>query len=224
MRTRVALAGALALLAAACTEEPPPPPSGPVSPPVESFESIPDAPVSGTLRGAPFSLRDARYSVDRRMAYAHTDVKLSAGAAESPCGEIKPRGAASVWLRLSGAGAVERGQMKLDPKTPAPWSVHYQAREDDRWLGSGSGVALFEIKSIGADGKINGELAVCFADGKKSCVKGSFAAQPCPISIDEPVRGTFPVEDIEGHLPKPRAVEGADAGAADAGARDAGAR
>ena len=187
-----------------------------MSPPVESFEAIPDAPVSGVVRGAQFTLRDARYTVDRRMGYAHTDITLSMGTADKPCGEIKPKHATSVWLRLDGPLAVERGQIRLDPKAQIPWSAHYQARENDRWVGNGDGAALLWIQSIGPDGKIAGDVAVCFGDGEKSCVKGAFNAPHCPVSIDEPVRGTV-AEDVEGNLPKPKPVEARDAGAPDAG-------
>lgn len=216
-----------ALLLAGCGGEAPAVVStDPVAPPVDSFESIPDAPLSGILRGTAFTVHDARYHIDRRLGYAHTDIVLSLGTAESPCGELKPKGASSVWLRLDGKGAVDRGQLRIDPRTPGPWTVHYQLREENRWLGNGDGAALLNVRSIGMDGKIAGDLAVCFGDGKKSCVKGSFEARSCPTSIDEPVRGALPAEDVEGKLPKPKPVEAADAGApADAGAAsDAGAR
>ena len=226
MSARRTFTAAAALLLAACSEEAPPPP-GPVSPPVESFESIPDGPVSGTLRGTAFTVRDARYIVDRRMGYAHTDILLSMGSADAHCGPIKQKDASKVWLRLAGAKAVERGQMKLDPAKPESWSVHYQVREGGQWVGNGDGAALVSIRSAGLDGRIAGDLAVCFRDGRKSCVKGTFDARFCPVSIDEPVRGTLPVEDVEGKLPKHKPAPAGDAGApaavnaGDAGAADA---
>jgi hypothetical protein len=41
-----------------------------------------------------------------------------------------------------------------------------------------------------------GDLAVCFADGKQSCVSGTFMAHYCPIPVDLPVRGADSVEQL----------------------------
>ena len=110
--------------------------TGPSTPPVDSPGAIPDAPLSGTLRGATFVASDARYVADHRVGYQHVDIKLSAGSAEAACGEIKPAGSPSVWLRLERSDKVSTQELRLEPGQGSPWSVHYQVREDDGWVGS----------------------------------------------------------------------------------------
>ncbi len=167
-----------------------------LAPPVESPGAIPDAPLNGTLARAPFQVRDARYVVDRRVGYAHTDILLSAARAEAPCGRLEPRRAASVWLRLEGSDTVEPKDVRIDPRVQGVWSVHYQAFEGDSWTGVGDGAALLSIRGANADGHLEGGLAVCFGDDSKSCVTGSFDAVACPVSLDQPVRGTVAPEAI----------------------------
>jgi hypothetical protein len=158
--------------------------------------------VSGTLRGAKFMVKDARYVPDHRAGYQRTDIELSAGRAESPCGEIKPAGAPSVWLRLERSDQVETQEVRLEPENESPWSVHYQVREGDHWAGNGDGAALIGLRATGGDGVLYGSLAVCFADGTRSCVSGSFEARPCPASIDAPVRGAVPLEAVPARYQK----------------------
>ncbi len=191
MRRAVVLLFALA----ACREEAHPR-HAPAEPPVASPNAIPDAPVNGTLHGTQFVLREARYVVDRRVGYQHTDLVLSAGTAGAPCGPIEPAHATSVWLRLEGEPLARAAEVRLAPGDPGPWSVHYQIWDDDHWLGVGEGGALLAIREPGPDGHLSGGLAVCFSDDKRSCVSGSFDAQSCPPSIDQPVRGALPVEAI----------------------------
>jgi hypothetical protein len=162
--------------------------------------------VSGTLRGTKFVLKDARYVPDRRPGYEHVDVKLSAGASESACGEIKPRGSPSVWLRLEHAGTVASQELHLSPGTESAWSVHYQVRENDTWVGSSEASAVAAIRASAGGGVLGGSLAVCFADDAGSCVSGSFDALPCPPTIDAPVRGAVPLEAVpEKYKPRLRA-------------------
>jgi hypothetical protein len=158
--------------------------------------AIPDAPVNGTLRGIPFVVRDARYVVDRRVGYAHTDIKLSAGKSESACGPISPARAASVWLRLEGEPMTGGAEFRLAPGDRGSWSVHYQVFEGDRWSGIGEGSALVSLREPGPDGRLSGGIGVCFSDDRKSCVSGSFVAQSCPTNFDLPVRGALPSEAI----------------------------
>jgi hypothetical protein len=175
----------------------------PVAPPVENVGAIPDAPLSGTVRGAKFVMKDARYVADRRTGYQHVDVKLSSGAAEAACGELKPAGATSIWLRLEGTDAVATQELFLAPGQASPWSVHYQARENDTWTGSSEASVVAAIRASAGDGVVSGSLAACFADDAQSCVSGSFDALPCPPVIDAPVRGALPLEAVpEKYKPK----------------------
>ena len=167
-----------------------------VEPPVASPNAIPDAPLNGTLRGAPFVLRDARYIIDRRIGYEHTDIKLSTGKSDTPCGPISPATATSVWLRLEGPDKIESKDMTLASGTPGAWSVHYQVFDGDHWIGVAEGSAVVSMHEAGPDGRVTGGLAVCFADDLKSCVSGSFDAQSCPSSLDQAVRGAVPPEAI----------------------------
>ena len=168
----------------------------PVEPPVDSPNAIPDAPLNGTLGGAPFTVRDARYVVDCRIGYAHSDIVLSSGQSESPCGPIVPARGTSVWLRLDGPDKIEPKDLRIDAKDPGPWSVHYQVFDGDHWVGVSEGSAVLSIRDATADGRLTGGIAVCFADDQKSCVSGSFNAVSCPMTIDQPVRGAVAPEAI----------------------------
>ncbi len=186
----------LMVLVASCRDELTPPPSVRVEPPVASPEAIPDALVSGRVRGATFVAREARYIVDRRPGYAHTDIVLSSGAAESPCGPISPPTSASVWLRLEGSDPIRSTSLRVGAQGPSAWQVHYQVFDGTAWAGVGGGVALLVLQEPGPDGRVTGGLAACFPDENKSCVSGSFDAVACPPTIDQPVRGTPPPEAI----------------------------
>jgi len=120
MKRQLRLLAAMALLAA-CRPESHVEVHPRVEPPVDSPNAIPDAPVSGTVRGAPFAVRDARYVVDRRVGYAHTDLLLSAGRAESPCGPISPARATSVWLRLDGDDKIEPKDVRIGATGEGPF-------------------------------------------------------------------------------------------------------
>jgi hypothetical protein len=211
--------GALCLVAlSACKDESHFTPHKAIDPPVASPNAIPDAPVSGSLAGVPFQLRDARYIIDRRLGYAHTDIKLSAGKADTACGPLTPTTATSVWLRLEGAGRIDTKDVRLGPDAKDTWTVHYQVFNGERWVGVGDGSAVLTIHEPGADGKLNGAIGVCFDDEKKSCVSGSFDAVACPPVIDQPVRGALPPETI----PEAYRLKLLDAGAASAAPTDSG--
>ncbi len=185
----------LALLAvapalASCRDEAHPAAPAAVEPPVSSPEGIPDAPVSGRVHGAPFVLRDARYVVDRRPGYQHTDIQLSSGTGEGACAPVSPPTATSVWLRLEGPARIEGTTARLGHGASGPWTVHYQVFDGDSWLGAGDGSALLVLHDPSPDGRLSGGLAVCFPDADRSCVSGSFDAVACPPRIDQPVRGT----------------------------------
>jgi hypothetical protein len=197
-RRLVAVAGGCVAIAslAACRDEAHPSAAKPVEPPMTMPGSIPEAPVSGRLHGVPFTMRDARYVIDRRVAYAHTDILLSAGSAEAACAPVTPAQSASVWLRMDGPAKIETKDERTGPGQPSAWSVHYQVYDGEAWLGVGDGSALLSLHEPGPDGKLTGGIAVCFPDDAKSCVSGSFEATGCPPTIDQPVRGTPPPEAI----------------------------
>jgi hypothetical protein len=185
----------LLIAVASCRDELHPPPRAAVDPPVTSPESIPDAPVSGRIRGAAFVARDARYIVDRRFGYAHTDIVLSSGSAESACSPVSPTSSTSVWLRLAGPGPIASGSLRIAPGKES-WQVHYQVFDGAAWQGVGEGAALLVLQEPGPDGRVSGSVATCFPDDTKSCVSGSFNAVACPPTIDQPVRGTPPPEAL----------------------------
>jgi len=185
-----------ALALAACRDEVHPAPPTSVEPPVTTTQSIPDGPVSGRIHGAPFTMRDARYVVDRRMAYEHTDVLLSSGSAESACAPVSPAQSTMVWLRLDGPGKIGIADVRTGPGRTGTWQVHYQAYDGEKWIGVGDGSALVSLNEPGPDGRLTGGIAVCFPDDARSCASGSFDATSCPPSIDQPVRGTPPPEAV----------------------------
>jgi hypothetical protein len=133
----------------ACRDESHATPAKPLEPPMLTPESIPEAPVTGRIHGAPFAMRDARYVVDRRVAYAHTDILLSSGTAESACAPVTPAQSTSVWLRLDGPGKIETANARIGPGQPATWSVHYQVFDGAAWIGAGEGSALLSLHEPG---------------------------------------------------------------------------
>jgi hypothetical protein len=159
-----------------------------------SADAIPAASLGGEIGGKPFSVQSARYVIDRRHGYEKVDISLSAGSADFPCDERKPKDAPSVWLRRKGSDALKSEQARIAPDDEGPWEVHYQVRDGHRWVGNGHTSALIVIHDIGPDMKLSGELWACFGDTLGSCVSGRFAADYCPIRIDQPVRGTEAME------------------------------
>ncbi len=190
------LVAAHTLVLLACRDEAHPSPVRPIDPPVSSPGAIPDAPVSGRIHGAPFALRDARYVIDRRVGYAHTDVLLSSGTSEGACGPVMPSQSTTLWLRLEGPGKLTSTSVRLGPGAESAWQVHYQVFDHGAWTGAGDGSALLVVHEPGADGRLSGGIAVCFPDASKSCVSGSFEAVGCPTTLDQAVRGTPPPEAI----------------------------
>lgn len=190
----------IALLLVACRADTKAPVQVAADPPVSTPSAIPEAPVSGTIHGAPFVARDMRWVLDDRIGYAHVDLALSAGKAESACGEIAPAKPASVWLRLEGKHEIRPNELRLDEGADASegeaWSVHYQVFDRDHWVGLAAKKALLVLHGVSPDGRLSGGLAVCFGDEQKSCVSGSFDATSCPPRIDQPVRGTQQPERI----------------------------
>lgn len=186
------------LLSATCItlvscQKPEPDPVEPKPAPT-SAAGISAATLGGEIAGGSFLLANARYIVDRRPGYEKVEVSLSAASADSPCAERKPKDAPSVWLRRKGSEPLKAEEVRLAPGEDEPWAVHYQAHDGRRWFGNGTASALVVIHGVGPDLKLSGELWACFADAPGSCVSGRFAADYCPIRIDQHVRGTAAME------------------------------
>ncbi len=184
----------LAWGAAACSSEPPPP-KREAKLPHQTAESIPDVPVTGTIGKVPFTVQEARYSIDRRRGYEKLDIMLLGTKSETPCGKI-PSDAPAIWMRHKGAAAPAAGETRLTPDGKSEWAVHYQVRDGHRWTGSGDAAALLVVRPATGGLYIEGDLAVCFSDPWGSCASGTFKAQHCPVSIDLPVRGTDNLERL----------------------------
>ena len=171
-----------------------------VEPPVAVAASrSPTRRSAGRIRGAPFAVRDARYVVDRRLGYAHTDIVLSSGAAESPCAPVSPR---AVDERV--AAARRAGQDRADgrcasgPARQSPWSVHYQVFDGDG-CGSGSGEGSALVVSARARARRScsrGDRRVLRGRREELRVGLVRRARRARRRIDQPVRGTPPPEAI----------------------------
>lgn len=179
-----------------------------------SFDAIPDAPLQGKLRSLPFSVKSARYTIDRRLGYEQVDITLSAAVADGHCGALRPKDAPSVWLRRKGAEPVSRADLRLQPDAPASWEVHYQLRHDGQWVGSGQAAALLVLRPSDKSTTVTGGLSACFADGHASCIAGTFSARQCPVLLDMPVRGNEPVEQVPPDRQDASAAPTPEAGAA----------
>jgi len=189
-----ALVMSLVWLGLPSCQSPHPSPKLHADPVSSSADSIPVAPVSGTIHAKPFGLGSARYFVDRRPGYAHVDIKLSAGKSADHCGAPLPDDSASVWLRRAGSESINSEIIRIASNRREAWEVHYQAMDDGQWVGNGNAEALVVLEPPAADQRLRGELSVCFADETKSCVLGTFVAEYCPISIDAPIRGMYHME------------------------------
>jgi len=198
LRQVLQASAALALgssLLGGCAEVPPEP-SKDIEPQFASPDSIPDGPVNGTLDNKPFSAQDSRFYVDRREGYEKLDIKLSATEVEDHCGTLRYAQAPMVWIRRRGVEPLEPGTYNIKPGDDSPWQVHYQVKDGDYWVGNGDAAAILVIRSASLRQIVVGDLSVCFADGKQSCVSGTFMAHYCPISVDLPVRGADSVEKL----------------------------
>jgi hypothetical protein len=159
-----------------------------------SSEAIPDSPAFGRLLGKDFTVRSARYSVDRRLGSEHADILLVADATEPGCGRDVGAAGPNVWLRHRGKGELTTGEFRIGPGDATSWEIHYEAKEGRTWHGAGDAEGLIVIRKVGPDRRIHAELSACFADRTASCLSGTFIATYCAIPIDEPVRGTLAME------------------------------
>ncbi len=182
------------LTAAGCQSDPPAQQSK-LTPPHNSASAIPAGAVAGRIRKVPFKANDMRYFVDRRPGHEKVDIKLSAASAAHPCGPREPTDATSVWIRLPSRQSLRPGELRRTAQQPTAWSVHYQTKHDGYWRGNGDAAALLVIRSVRPDFRIDGELAACFADGRDSCVAGSFSARYCPDPLDPGIRDLGPPVD-----------------------------
>jgi hypothetical protein len=184
---------ALATTQLGCRAAEPAPPVDPKPAPT-SASAIPAAPLDGKLAGKPFSMRSARYTVDRRHGFEKIVISVSSASDEARCGERRPADAPSVWVRRSGPGLPKPEEVRIGANEQGPWEVHYQHRDGHRWLGNGDASALIVVREIEPDMTLVAELWACFADSEGSCVSGHIRADYCPIRIDQPVRGTEVME------------------------------
>jgi hypothetical protein len=158
--------------------------------PPDSPDAIPEGPLGGQLRGHEFTHQVGTYLIDRRPGHEHFDIQLSEAGSDDPCDRRRRAHGSSVWIRRRGADAIEAATVRLLPGAESDWEVHYQVRAHDEWAGSGDASALLVVHDPDPDLVVRGELWACFADGRESCVSGSFAAKHCTLSIDAPIRGT----------------------------------
>jgi len=165
--------------------------------PPASWNAIPDGNPKGRIHSADFEAKDARLYIKDQPGRRWVTISLSAATAAEPCGAREPSDAPSVWIRLPGkvgeALAVrELTRAAADAEQPA-WEVHYQLpQEGAPWIGHGHAAARFAIRRYVPGFGIDGELAVCFADGLGSCVMGSFKARECPNPLSPDVREIAP--------------------------------
>ena len=218
-----ALAGALVLGAAGGCGGKASPPSFDVHPPHDTAETIPETPVTGTLLEEAFTASDARFFIDRRMGYEKLTIYLTAGKASQACEHVEPDKAPSIWLRRKGGGGAKPGEHRLVAGEPSEWEIHYQMLDHhDQWVGNGDASALLVFAPQTHKTNIVGSLSVCFADGRKSCVSGSFSADRCVINIDAVVRGGEPEEKPVASMLVPDIPPPAAGGAGGAGTTDPG--
>lgn len=158
--------------------------------------------MSGKIDGQAFEVKTARYFIDSRRGYEKVDIQLLASETDSPCGPLKDKKAASVWLRKNGAAKLETETLRVGvADAGAPWETHYQAIANGKhWIGAGEANTLLLLTEPGPDLKVHGVLWACFRDPTGSCVQGEFLASFCHLSIDEPVRGTAAMERPLPHL------------------------
>lgn len=145
--------------------------------------AIPPTPVAGSLRGRAFRTVEAWYRVVRMPGRERVDLIFSEGHAARLCGESLPELARHVWVRFPGITQLPVGVARVDPPAAAPFSVHYEWTEREKWRGHGGGSAAIAVEEV-VRGTVVGRAKICFGDATQSCVAGSFRAQECRSELD----------------------------------------
>lgn len=179
---KAAVTLALALLVG-CSRE------APARPPAErsaemQVASIPPTPVTGSLEGQRFTLRDAWYRVVRKAGRERLDLILSEGRVTRLCAESDPERSRHVFLRFPSWQRPVAGEYRVDPGAAgAVFSAHYEAPDERQWRGTlvASAVVVFDAPE---GDTVDGRVEVCFGDATQSCVKGSFRARECRSELD----------------------------------------
>jgi len=141
--------------------------------------------VSGLIRTEDFSAVDVRYRIIEGEERDRLDFFFSDRRLER-CGLPIERDGTLVWLRVPGVTSVAEATFATDADEH-PMSVHYEVPVENTYnrgyevIGRGSG--RIELTSL-EDVKLEGRVAVCFADADSSCVRGRFEAYPCYSRVD----------------------------------------
>ncbi len=138
--------------------------------------------VSGALASEAFEAVDVRYRVVDRGGREQLDLLFSEERIER-CGLPVERPGRLVWARIPGVTVPEPATYATDAEEHT-LSVHYEAPLEERGydtVGRGSGRLEFIRLE---DERLEGRVAICFADPSSSCVRGEFVAYPCYSRID----------------------------------------
>lgn len=172
-----------------------------VDPGTLHVRDIPNAKVSGTLRGEPFTAKQARFRVERMEGRQRVDVYLADAPLER-CGVPIDRHVRRIWLRFDGVTELGPGIYRVHAGSDRPQpSIHYEVPVDFEWVGWRGGAALVLLDSVDAD-TVRGRLDVVFDDEAASRVQGRFAASSCigALDVDNPVNGAGLLDP--GRLPR----------------------
>jgi hypothetical protein len=182
--TRALLAAAL-LLACRAVD-----PVATATPPTAiDLETVPSAAVSGAVDGAPFTLREAWFRVERRAGRAGVDLILSEGRATRLCATSDPEDARHLWVRVADATSLTPGDLRGGPTAAGAVTAHWESRASGRWAGRVGSVAL-RVESADRSA-VTGRLRACFGPGAAGCVSGTFLARSCEseLDLDGPLAG-----------------------------------
>ena len=170
------------LMLAACNDplaaEPAP---ADIAPRHASGATIPDGPVRGTVAGSAFEAQRAFYRIYRQLGREHLDIMLL-----SEAGDCEDIASPSVWIRFPSTSEPALGELRRTASDDAEWSVHYQVKQEGRWLGHARAAALLVVGSVKQGSFVEGDVSACFADASQSCIAGHFHADRCldPVSPD----------------------------------------
>ncbi len=185
-----------------------------------SLTAIPDAPVSGTLAGRPFTLRSAWLRVRARSNQSRVDLVLSEGRPGRLCSRPTPNDARQLVVRFRGVTALSAETVRIDAASPGhEVFAEWRGAHGSEGVGGGSAAVVLERVT---DAEVVGRLRVCLPDAHGSCVGGTFRAQPCwdELDLDGPrgARDRAPDGGVVEDVPS-RGGRTADGGVPDGGAR-----